>query len=196
MTKTCFRGGCTKAYAGARAAEYGPSAKRTNATKSCPAHRSWSRTCALPPVPSGRVRTAEEAKSKHKRISAGKRDFVFGTRRVLRTWSRECRAYVCLALSVCGAHLESGRFALKLRAMRRAPPSAPPRRSRNKLATHACHKAFEKGLAKPGFVRSPWMTCCLSVFPEIMRVCSNCVVSLRCLAIFARFAYLFVRDFL
>ena len=52
MTKTCFRGACAKASAGAWAAERGPPAKRTNATKSCPAHRSWSRTCA-PPVPPG-----------------------------------------------------------------------------------------------------------------------------------------------
>jgi hypothetical protein len=62
--------------------------------------------------------------------------FVFGTRRVLRTWSRECRAYVFLALAAFGAHLPRGRFALKQQAMHHAPPSTPPRWSRNTLATH------------------------------------------------------------
>jgi len=62
-------------------------------------------TCAT-----GRARMAEEAKPKHKRTSAGQRVFFgthlfSGTCRVLRTWLRECRAYVFLALPVCGAHL-------------------------------------------------------------------------------------------
>ena len=65
-------------------------------------------TCAT-----GRARMAEEAKPKHKRTSAGKHVFCFservfffsGTCRVLRTLFRECRAYVFLALPVCGAHL-------------------------------------------------------------------------------------------
>ena len=63
-------------------------------------------TCAT-----GRARMAEEAKPKRKRTPVGKpffvfrNAFVFGTCRVLRAWFRECRAYVFLALPVCGAHL-------------------------------------------------------------------------------------------
>ena len=64
------------------------------------------------------------------------------------------------------------------------------------MAAHACREAFEKGLAKPGFVRSPRMTRCLSNVLEILRVCVRiALVSLWCIAIFPRFAYFFVRDF-
>ena len=78
-----------------------------------------------------------------------KSQFVFGTRRVLRTWSRECRAYVFLALQVCGAHLP----------IRAQAASDAPRASFNSATeepkqvghTHACHKAFVKGYCEARF---------------------------------------------
>ena len=76
-------------------------------------------TCAT-----GRARMAEEAKPKHKRTSAGKRDCfsepvafsALGPGSAKRMYSLRSR---------CAEH--TFRFALKLGAMRRAPPSAPPR---------------------------------------------------------------------
>ena len=76
-------------------------------------------TCAT-----GRARMAEEAKPKHKRTSAGKRDLfaepvafsALGFGSAERMYSLRSR---------CAEH--TFRFALKLGAMRRAPPSAPPR---------------------------------------------------------------------
>ena len=59
----------------------------------------WSRTCALRPAPSGRARTAEEAKSQYKRIR-WTTPYFLGNHRVLRTCSRECRTYVFIALGI------------------------------------------------------------------------------------------------
>jgi hypothetical protein len=188
MTKTCFGGGCTKAYAGARATEYGPSAKRTNATRSCPAHRSWSRTCALPPVPSGRAWPAEEAKSKHKRISAGQRNFFRNPSRAPNLVPGVPSVRLPRALG-----LRSTPSARQIRAQ--AASDAPhasfdsatvePKQAGH---THACHKAFVQGLAKPGFARSAFlirsMARCLSVVPGLVRV-RVALMSLRCLAIFS-----------
>ena len=90
----------------------------------------WSRTCALRPAPSGRARTAEEAKSQYKRIrwttpyfsrKSPRAPHLFPGMpnvRLHRAWHRE-------------AHLPRGRL-----GMHHALPSTPPWWSRNTLATH------------------------------------------------------------
>ena len=75
-------------------------------------------TCAT-----GRARMAEEAKPKHKRTSVGQRVFFWNLPRSPHLVSGDAERMYSLR-SWCAEH--TFRFALKLGAMRRAPPSAPP----------------------------------------------------------------------
>ena len=102
MTKTCFRGGCSKAYAGASVAEYGTiggASERSQVVL---------RTPKLDPgvgpapsdlrLPGGRGR--RKRRSPNTSASAGQRLIFLGNHRVLRTCSRECRTYVFIALGI------------------------------------------------------------------------------------------------
>jgi len=146
--KTCFRGGGTKAYAGARATEYGTIGKVKERIQVV-LHTPKLESDLCPPTYAFRAGAVggrgEVPIQAHLLENAN-----FGTHRVLRTWSRECRAYVFIALSV------GMRSAPSARQIRAGAASDAPRASFDSATghTHARHKAFTKGLAKPGFVLS------------------------------------------
>ena len=185
MTKTCFRGGCSKfkAYAGASVAEYGTIGGASE--RSQVVLRTPKLDLGVGPAPSdlrlpgGRGRRKRQ--SPNTSASAGQRHIFLGNHRVLRTCSRECRTYVFIALGIAKHTFRAAD------APRSSFDSATvePKHSGH---TRACHKAIAQGLAKPGFARRVFlfrsMTRCISVVPGLVRV-RVALMSLRCLAIFS-----------
>jgi len=177
MTKTCFRGGCSKAYAGASVAEYGTiggASERSQVVLRTPKldpgvgpapsdlrlpggrgrrKRRSPNTSAFGPAPSdlrlpgGRGR--RKRRSPNTSASAGQRH-IFS------------EITACSALVPGSAErTSSSRLALRstpsARQIRDAPRASfdsamvEPKHSGH---TRACHKAVAQGLAKPGFARS------------------------------------------
>jgi len=149
MTKTCFRGGRTKAYAGARVAEYGTiggASERSQVVLRTPKLESdlCPPTCAFRAGADGGG--GEVPIQTHPLDNA----IIFvGNHRVLRTCAWECQAYVFIALGM--------RSTPSARQIRAQDASDAPRAAFDSATvepkqaghTHACHKACVQGLAKP-----------------------------------------------